>query len=226
MSQVLYKVVFMKTFLKIFGGIVATLLAVMLVVPIFLGDKIGEIVKTEANKMLNAKVDFEELDISLFRHFPKASLDISDLSVTGVGKFEGETLVAAERIELAVDILSIFGESFEISKVWLRGPVINGVVLADGSVNWDIMKPSDEPATEETPAEEQKEKEESGESFKLSLKSLIISDAKVSYTDKTPGASMHFHTSPVNLSLSGDMSMAETVLSLTADAGEIGRAHV
>lgn len=211
----------MKTFLKIFGSIVATLLAVMLVVPIFLGDKIGEIVKTEANKMLNAKVDFEELDISLFRHFPKASLDISDLSVTGVDKFEGETLVAAERIELAVDILSIFGESFEISKVWLRGPVINGVVLADGSVNWDIMKPSDEPATEETPAEEQKEEEESGEPFKLSLKSLIISDAKISYTDKTPGASMHFHTSPVNLSLSGDMSMAETVLSLAADAGDI-----
>ena len=211
----------MKTFLKIFGGIVATLLAVMLVVPTFLSDKIGEIAKSEANKMLNAKVDFEELNISLFRHFPKASLDISGLSVVGVGKFDGETLVAANRIELAVDILSIFGDSFEVTKVWLRDPVINGVVLADGSVNWDIMKPSEKPAEEVKPTEEVNENEKEGESFKLSLKSLIISDAKVSYTDKTPGASMHFHTSPVNISLSGDMSMSETVLSLVADAGDI-----
>ena len=37
--------------------------------------------------MLNAKVEFSELDISLLRHFPKASLELVDFSVTGVGNF-------------------------------------------------------------------------------------------------------------------------------------------
>ena len=145
----------MKKLVKVFAVVLALLIAVVMVVPMALSGKIGDIVKREANAMLNAKVEFESLDISLLRHFPKASLELVDFSVTGVGEFEGQTLVAGERIEVAVDVMSIFGESFEISKVWLLSPKINGVVTKGGAVNWDIMKPTDAEAEVEVESVEE-----------------------------------------------------------------------
>lgn len=204
----------MKKALKIMGISLAVIVALMFFVPMLLGGKIGEIVKREANAMLNAKVEFSALDISLFRHFPKASLELSDLSVTGVGAFEGETLVAAERIELAVDLLSIFGDSFTISKVWLKSPVVYGSVLEDGSANWDIMKPSEEPMEEQP-----EQAEEGGASLAFSIESVVIDNASLTYIDRP--AKMHFHTKPLNLSLSGDLSAEQTTLNLAASAADI-----
>ena len=42
--------------------------------------------------------------------------------MTGVGEFDGQVLVAGDRLEVAVDVMSLFGESFEFSKVWLQSP--------------------------------------------------------------------------------------------------------
>ena len=205
----------MKKILKIFAVVLALLIAVVVVVPMALSGKIGDIVKREANAMLNAKVEFEPLDISLLRHFPKASLELVDYSVTGVGEFEGQTLIAGERIEVAVDVMSIFGESFEISKVWLLSPKINGVVTKGGAVNWDIMKPTDAEADVEVESVE----EESDSVFKLSLKSLSIEKGEVAYTDSQ--SNMTFRTAPVNLFVSGDLSAATTTLNVDASAGNI-----
>ena len=209
------KCVDMKKLVRVFAVVLALLIAVVMVVPMALSGKIGDIVKREANAMLNAKVEFESLDISLLRHFPKASLELVDFSVTGVGEFEGQTLVAGERIEVAVDVMSIFGESFEISKVWLLSPKINGVVTKGGAVNWDIMKPTDAEAEVEVESVE----EESDSVFKLSLKSLSIEKGEVAYTDSQ--SNMTFRTAPVNLFVSGDLSAATTTLNVDASAGNI-----
>ena len=203
----------MKKFLKILSIILVALVAILLIVPSLLSGKISDIVKREANAMLNAKVEFAELNISLLRHFPKASLSLIDFSVIGVDEFEGQTLVAGERIDVAVDIFSIFGESFEVSKVWLLSPEIHGVIAKNGVANWDIMKESGEA---EVVAEEQSSEPSS---FSLSLKQLAIENAKVYYTDNT--SAMHFHTAPVSLSLSGDLSAANTTLNLSASAADI-----
>lgn len=205
----------MKTLLKVAGGVLVAIIALMIVVPIALSGKIGDIVKKEANEMVEATVDFSKLDISLFRHFPKASLDLEDFVVTCHGEFEGDTLVAAQRISVVVDLFSIFGESFEVSKIILDAPEINGRVLADGKANWDIMKPSDEA---EQPAEEESE-EDGGSSFKLSITDFRIDKAKISYTDEA--SKMHFHVSPLDVVLKGDLSADQTTVNTTVAAGDI-----
>ncbi len=202
----------MKRFLKIFAIVLALLFAIVLIIPSLLSGKISDIVKREANAMLNAKVEFAELDISLLRHFPKASLSLLDFSVTGVGDFEGQRLVSGERIEVAVDLFSIFGESFEVSKVWLLSPEIHGIIAKNGAANWEIFSASPEEVVVEEQASEPS-------SFKLSLKQLAIENAKIYYTDNT--SAMHFHTAPVSLTLSGDLSAANTTLNLSASAADI-----
>ena len=185
---------------------IVALLAVVIVAPSLLSGKISDIVKTEANKMLNAKLDFEKLGISLLRHFPNASLDLKGLTLVGVERFEGDTIVAAERISAVVSPLSLVtGDGIVIKKVLLNEPAIHALKEADGAVNWDVMKPTEEVETEE-------EESTGSSSFKLAVKDFRISDAVIRYEDDS--TKMAFSTEPLNLRLKGDLSAVESELDL------------
>lgn len=61
----------------------------------------------------------------------------------GAGPFEGDTIVAANRISVVVNPMSLFGDDgFEVTKVILAEPALHAHKLADGKVNWDIVKAS------------------------------------------------------------------------------------
>ena len=191
---------------------VAALLAVLLVAPSFLSGKIAQIVKHEANELLQARLDFDKLGISLLRHFPNASLDLKGLTLVGVERFEGDTIVAAERISAVVSPLSLLtGDGIVIKKVLLDEPLVHARKEADGAVNWDVMKPAEEPeaVVEEvaTPTEET-----APSSFKLAVKDFRIADAVIRYEDDS--TRMAFSTAPLNLRLKGDLSAAQSELKL------------
>ena len=190
----------LKKGLKITGVTVAVILVFMLVLPFMFKDKVITIVKKEANEMLNAKLDFESLDISLFSHFPSASIELNGLTLSGIDDFENDTLVSAESIDVAVNVMSLFSDKgFDVNYVVLDKPSIKAVKLADGRVNWDIMKP------DTADVEEEKTVEVEGESsFRLKLKNFKIADATIVYVDDS--THMQFYTDKLNLKLSGDMS--------------------
>ena len=202
----------MKKFVKIAAIVVAVVLVIALVAPMVLRGKIAEIVKREANAMLDARLDFEKLDISLLRHFPRASLDLKGLTLVGEEPFAGDTIVAAQRISVVVNVMSLFGdEGFEVTKIILSEPALHAHKLADGRVNWDVMK-----ASEETSGEEEGPADAEPSSFRLSVRDFRISDAAIRYEDDSTG--MRFSTAPLSLRLRGDMSADQTDLDLRLTA--------
>ena len=207
----------MKKIVKIAAIVVAVLLVLLLVAPMLLRGKIADIVKREANEMLTAQVDFEKLDISLLRHFPNASVELKGLTLVGVERFEGDTIVAARRISVVVNLMSLFGDSgFEVTKVILADPALHAHKLADGAVNWDVMKPSDAAETPETTSEEASGEASDGSSFSLLVQDFRISDAIIRYEDDSTG--MRFSTEPLSLRLKGDLSAEHTNLDLQLTA--------
>ena len=133
----------MKKFLKIVAIVAVVLIAVALVVPLALESKVGDIVKKEAGELLTAEVDFRSLDLSLLRHFPHASVELEGLTVVCAAPFEGDTLASVGRISVVVDLMSLFGDSgYEVTKLLVDKAHLHARKLADGSVNWDVMKPS------------------------------------------------------------------------------------
>ena len=193
----------MKKIVKIAVIAVVVILAIALIAPAALRGKIADIVKREANAMLAARLDFEKLDISLLRHFPNASVELKGLTLVGVDRFEGDTIVAARRISVVVNLMSLFGDSgFEVTKVILASPAVHAHKLADGAVSWDVMKPAEEvPAEEPAPS-----------SFRLSVRDFRISDAAIRYEDDS--TNMRFSTAPLSLRLRGNMSADRTDLDL------------
>lgn len=203
----------MKRFLKITATVVAVVLVVAIVTPLLLRGKIGDIVKREANAMLAARLDFEKLDISLLRNFPNASLNLKGLTLIGTDRFEGDTIVAARRITVVVNLMSLVGdEGFEVRKIILASPALHAHKLADGAVNWDVMKPSE-------PADTTAAEESAPSSFRLSVRDFRLTDAVIRYEDDSTG--MELRTAPLSLRLSGDMSAESTQLDLDLLAGGV-----
>lgn len=203
----------MKRFLKITATVVAVVLVVAIVTPLLLRGKIGDIVKREANAMLAARLDFEKLDISLLRNFPNASLNLKGLTLVGTDRFEGDTIVAARRITVVVNLMSLVGdEGFEVRKIILASPALHAHKLADGAVNWDVMKPSE-------PADTTAAEESASSSFRLSVRDFRLTDAVIRYEDDSTG--MELRTAPLSLRLSGDMSAESTQLDLDLLAGGV-----
>ena len=141
----------MKKFMKTTGIVLTCIIALMVILPFAFKGKIKELVIEEGNKMLNAEFGFEDLDISLFREFPKASIGLEGFWLKGKDVFEHDTLVKAGDLQVAVDLMSLFGDSgFDISKVLLSDTYLKAIVLEDGHPNWDIMKSDTTPVEEET----------------------------------------------------------------------------
>ena len=199
--------------MAITGITLGVILVLLITLPFLFKDKMIEIVKTEANKMLNARLDFEELDISLLRNFPKATVALEKLSIVGIDRFEGDTLVAADEIAATIDIMSLFRDSgYEITYVILDHPRVNAIVLEDGTPNWDIVKEDDEIAEEE-------EEDESSSPISLQLQKFNLKEGVLTYTDKE--SNMAFATEHLNLLLKGGLSGLQTALQCEGSAKNI-----
>ena len=196
----------MKKLVKISAIVVVALLVVLMVLPVMFRGKIESVVKSEANKMLNAQFDFEKINISVLRNFPLASVSVKNFWLKGVEEFENDTLVYAGEVTAAVNVMSLFGDSgFEVSKVIVDDTRVKAIVLADGKVNWDVMKPSDAPAEEETTSEE------SG-AFKVQLKKLSIDNLDVVYDDRA--GDMYAAIEEFDAVCSGDLASDQTTIRL------------
>ncbi|PSL46801.1 AsmA-like protein [Chitinophaga niastensis] len=165
-----------KKILKIVAITIVVLLLAAIAIPYFFKDKIVAKVKTELNKRLTAKVDFKDVDISLFRHFPRLAVGLEELQVIGTGDFAGDTLLAVKQIDVALNLMSVIkGDKMDIYNIALIQPRIHAIVNKNGAANWNITKPD---TTAANPADTSKSK------FALSLQQYKIEDAFISYDDR------------------------------------------
>jgi hypothetical protein len=166
-----------KKAIKIIGILLLFLIVAAAAIPYFFKDRIVEAVKADINKNINAKVDFSDVSLTLFKSFPDFNFSLDKLSITGINEFEGYKFIEAENIELSLDFMSVFNadKPIEINTVSLQKPEINIKVLRNGKANYDIVKPSIDPVEETTPSEF---------NFLVQLQEYDITDGKFVYDDR------------------------------------------
>lgn len=197
-----------KKHLKITGIVIVCILAIMAILPYAFQGKIEKIVIVEGNKMLNAKFNFESLNISLFKNFPKASITLNNFYIKGVDEFANDTLVKAGEATAAINLFSLFGSSgYDISKISLSDAYVHAIILENGKVNWDIMKPD----TTATKAEAEK-----ASTFKLKLKEATADNLNVIYDDRQ--GKMYASVKEITAECSGDLTADRSTLKIKADS--------
>lgn len=192
----------MKRIIKITAIIVGFLLLVMITLPFIFKGKIMTTVKSAANENINARMEFKDLSISLFRNFPNVAVSLDSLSIVGINEFDGDTLIAVPDFSLSINLMSLFkGSAYEVRTIDVNNARIHLKVLADGKANWDIAK-EDTTAVADTA--------QAPSNFKLSLKRFRVSDSYLVYDDRS--LSMFVKGNDIDLNLSGDLT--ETITDL------------
>ena len=194
------------------GAFLALLLVLAVLLPLLFGDRIAARVKTAANESLDAKVDWRDQSLGLFRDFPNLSLGLDDLTVVGVGTFEGDTLAAIRRFGVVLDLASAVRSALGgsgpvvVRAVELGEPRLSLVKLKDGSANWDITKPDTAPAPTA----------EAGKPLAVSLRRFDIEDASVAYDNQA--GNMQARVVGFDQSLSGDFGNEQLTIRTLAHA--------
>ncbi len=168
----------------------------LVAIPYVFKDKINAAIKDAINKEVNAKVDYANYDVSLFRSFPNFSFGLNGLSVTGIDEFKGDTLLAVKSVQVSIDIMSVIkGEQYKILYLGLIEPDIDAERTKEGKANWDIMKPSSD-TTQSVPTTLTK--------FSLQIKKYQIEKADITYNDKQGGTYAEIEN--LNFEGSGDVT--------------------
>ena len=199
----------MKKALTIAGVVVVVLIVAMIAIPFLFKDKIKTAVLNAANEKLNATVDIKDFGLNLFSNFPNATLSLNNASVVGVGDFQKDTLLSAKSASVTIDLMSLFGSEYNISKINLDKASIYTKVLEDGRANWDIMK-VDSTVSAST---------ESESAFKLNLKKITVNDCSFVYQNDS--TKMKVTLNKWNGDLHGDFSASETTLNTNSTIGEV-----
>ncbi len=195
-----------KKSLTVIGIIIIAIILILFFLPIIFKGKINTIVKEQANKHLNAKLEFADLSLSLFRSFPELSVRIEELSLSGIGEFKDDTLVKFNYFQTDLNLMSVIsGDAVEIRSIVLDKPDMKAIVLKDGKVNWDIVK-SDSTAVEEV------DTTASSSSVKIALEKFKINQAAILYDDREGNMKAEIHN--MDFLLKGDLSQSKTNLKI------------
>ena len=162
-------------------GIVAFLfLTAMIVVPLVFKPQLVALIKKEANKEINATLDFESIGLNLFTNFPNVSLNINHLTLINKSPFKGDTLAHISTFKSTIDFWSLIkSDTVRVISIVLDEPQIQLTALKDGMVNWNIVRISEKQKPE--PVTQTKS------NFKLMLQDYEINDGILFYNDQASG---------------------------------------
>lgn len=205
----------MRKPLIILGAVLGLLLLLLVLLPLLFGGRVAERVKAEANQALNAKVDWRDQSLGLFRDFPNLTLSLDELSVTGVGTFEGDTLAAIGRLGVVLDLASAVGTALGgsgpvvVRAVELDRPRLSLLKLEDGSANWDVTKP--DTAAPAEPA--------AGRPMEVSLRRFEIDDGDIVFDNRA--ANLRATLAGLDQSLAGDFGAEQLTIETRAHADSV-----
>ena len=201
--------------LAIAGSLVVLVLVLLVVLPFLFRDRIADRVKGEVNRSVNARVEWQDVGLTFFRDFPNLTLRLDELTVAGIGRFEGDTLASIGHLGVALDLASVLrnvvggGAPIVVRSIALDRPRLSLIKLEDGAANWDITR--DTATAAQRPA--------AAKPVAISLRRFEITDAAVALDNRQAG--LKASLAGFEQSLTGDFSRSQVVIRTEAHSDTV-----
>ncbi len=186
-------------------GIVAFILIAMVSIPYFFKDQIQSTIKEIANKNINGDLQFSDIDVSFFTHFPSLTTSIHDVKLKGSAPFQDSTLIDVKEISLGIDLSSLFKDKIVLDKFIISEGDINVLVDSTGSANYNIYTSTDTAQDNEV---------NDNEDSKIAFKLLKLKDINLHYQD----ASIPLKMEAINLDYEGRGDLTSSIFDLKTNA--------
>ncbi len=178
LKYLLYSIV---AFLLLAAGLIVYLLANK--------NQIKRYALDQLNAQLDAKITINDIDITLFKQFPKVSLDMHLVRITDPNQPK-QYLLQAEHVYIGFNIYDILRKQYNIKLIAIDSAQLNLYTDLAGKSNFNILK-QDTTTT-------------SSQSFLLSLKEVKLNQVNLVYLNRAN--KQHHDLRLQNIILSGDFS--------------------
>lgn len=165
-------------------------------------DDIEQYAITEINKHINTEVKIRDIDFSILRHFPYASLNFKNVLIRdSYEKIESsDTLLYAKNLFLNFNLLDIINENYNVRNVNINDGIVKLKTTSNGDVNYNITKPSSDTTAG---------------NFKFELKQLLVENVRFEFSNI---ATKQFYKLKLNAAdFSGNFSEKEFNLKARSD---------
>jgi len=133
-------------------------------------DDIEQYAITEINKHINTEVKIRDIDFSILRNFPYASLNFQNVLIKD--SYENvesdDTLLFAKNLFLNFNVLDIINENYNVQNINIQEGVLKLKTTSTGDVNYNITKPSQDTTSS---------------NFNFELKQLEVENLKFEYSN-------------------------------------------
>lgn len=166
----------LKKILKGLGIFLLVTIIALAAAPFLFKDKIKEMIAKTLNENVNANIAFEDVDLSLFKSFPKANVTIDKLSIINKAPFAGDTLLYAGETNITMSIKELFkgeGETMSLESFSAVNGIVNIIFNKDGVGNFDIAL-----------KEAEEKKPSDNKPFSLDIQKYGVENLKFSYIDQ------------------------------------------
>lgn len=178
---------------KYLGIGLVVILSLMFLTPIIFSDRLKEEIKKTANKNLAGEMNYSDVNVSFFKHFPSLTLTLNDFKLNGSAPFQKERLIHAKEVSFGINVSSlVFGKSIKIDEIYLSNSTINIKVNKEGLANYNVY------------IAEKKVEKENEESAAIKLDRIEIINSQMTYDDKS--TQLHFDAFGFNYLGKGDLS--------------------
>ncbi len=166
-----------KKTIKGLGIFILVIIIALIATPFIFKDKIKTIVLKTINENVDATVAFNEVDLSLLKNFPKASITINNLNIVNKAPFENDTLFNADNFTLKMSIKELFKgdeDPISIESFSSENAKVAIIFNKDGVANYDIaLKNNTENNTSEN------------SSFEVNFQNYTIKNLQFIYLDES-----------------------------------------
>ncbi|MBE8725980.1 AsmA family protein [Flavobacterium hungaricum] len=171
-------------------GLFIFLIIILTTIPYVFKDEIRDKIESIANEKLDAKVRFDEIGLSVFKHFPALTVYAKNVSVINKKiQFTSANVVKAERVSAGINFYSLLKGKIVLDAVYLDEADLNLEIDSKGNANFNIVKPSNSADTAQT---------------EFNIKRVVIKQTNISYNDRS--ALLKFKVQDLNYKGIGDLS--------------------
>lgn len=185
--------------LKVLAILLLLIVLALFAIPFFFQDQIKARITKAINEKVDATVSFTDADLSLFRNFPQASVNIEQLLIINKAPFAGDTLISLGTLNLKMSIKELFKakeEAIDIESFSSQDGLINILFDKNGIGNFDIAI-KDDPKDEAT----------ASAPLSLKIKEYTIQNLRFHYYDERSKVRMRVDS--LNHSGTGDLAASK-----------------
>jgi hypothetical protein len=151
-------------------------------------DTVKKIIIEQLNKSLNTEIQVGEIEFSIFRKFPFASVNFYDAvaldATPWVDKENKGKLMEAEEVYLQLSLLDLLFGKYRLKRIELVDAKVNILIFPDGRDNYHFWKVA---------------KDSSDNDFSFDLQKLMLNNVAVSYISKPAKRNDLYHTTKLIL---------------------------